>query len=225
MYRTAIIGILGVSLTFLMACEATTGKTTVQSIDDAAVTASVQGKLTADKLSNFSRINVDTERSVVTLNGVVRSVEEKSRAEDLARRTAGVRTVLNNLQIQSLADNVNASTETEAGDKQMNAEVEGEPSQRVQAIKGEVLRVEGDTYFVIGEEGKEVRLHTDQTTQKTGDINQGDRIEAQMNEENHALSIRYAPTTDRRNEHTVDQLCAEKPQSQYQSGDLADGCK
>jgi hypothetical protein len=189
------------------------------------VTASVQGKLTADKLSNFSRINVDTERSVVTLNGVVRSVEEKSRAEDLARRTAGVRTVLNNLQIQSLADNVNASTETEAGDKQMNAEVEGEPSQRVQAIKGEVLRVEGDTYFVIGEEGKEVRLHTDQTTQKTGDINQGDRIEAQMNEENHALSIRYAPTTDRRNEHTVDQLCAEKPQSQYQSGDLADGCK
>ena len=127
MYRTAIIGILGVSLTFLMACEATTGKTTVQSIDDAAVTASVQGKLTADKLSNFSRINVDTERSVVTLNGVVRSVEEKSRAEDLARRTAGVRTVLNNLQIQSLADNVNASTETEAGDKQMNAEVEGEP--------------------------------------------------------------------------------------------------
>jgi len=225
MYRTAIIGILGVSLTFLMACEATTGKTTVQSIDDATVTASVQGKLTADKLSNFSRINVDTERSVVTLNGVVRSVEEKSRAEDLARRTAGVRTVLNNLQIQSLADNVNASTETEAGDKQMNAEVEGEPSQRVQAIKGEVLRVEGDTYFVKGEEGKEVRLHTDQTTQKTGDINQGDRIEAQMNEENHALSIRYAPTTDRRNEHTVDQLCAEKPQSQYQSGDLADGCK
>jgi hyperosmotically inducible protein len=225
MYRTAIIGILGVSLTFLMACEATTGKTTVQSIDDAAVTASVQGKLTADKLSNFSRINVDTERSVVTLNGVVRSVEEKSRAEDLARRTAGVRTVLNNLQIQSLADNVNASTETEAGDKQMNAEVEGEPAQRVQAIKGEVLRVEGDTYFVKGEEGKEVRLNTDQTTHKTGDINQGDRIEAQMNEENHALSIRYAPTTDRRNEHTVDQLCAEKPQSQYQSGDLADGCK
>lgn len=221
MYRTAMIGILGASLTFLMACEATTGKTTVQSIDDATVTASVQGKLTADKLSNFSRINVDTERSVVTLNGVVRSVEEKSRAEDLARRTAGVRTVLNNLQIQSLADNVNASTETE----QMNAEVEGEPSQRVQAIKGEVLRVEGDTYFVKGEEGKEVRLHTDQTTQKTGDINQGDRIEAQMNEENHALSIRYAPTTDRRNEHTVDQLCAEKPQSQHQSGDLADGCK
>ena len=221
MYRTAIIGILGASLTFLMACEATTGKTTVQSIDDATVTASVQGRLTADKLSNFSRINVDTERSVVTLNGVVRSVEEKSRAEDLARRTAGVRTVLNNLQIQSLADNVNASTETE----QMNAEVKGEPSQRVQAIKGEVLRVEGDTYFVKGEEGKEVRLHTDQTTQKTGDINQGDRIEAQMNEENHALSIRYAPTTDRRNEHTVDQLCAEKPQSQYQSGDLADGCK
>lgn len=88
-----------------------------------------------------------------------------------------------------------------------------------------MLRVEGDTYFVKGEEGKEVRLHTDHTTQKTGDINQGDRIEAQMNEETHALSIRSAPTTDRRNEHTIDQLCTGKTQPQHQAGDLADGCK
>ena len=101
MYRTAIVGILGVSLLILTACESMTGKTTGQTIDDATVTASVQGKLTADKLSNFSRINVDTDRSVVSLNGVVRSVEEKSRAEELARQVDGVTNVNNNLQIQS----------------------------------------------------------------------------------------------------------------------------
>jgi hyperosmotically inducible protein len=78
-----------------------TGKTTGQTIDDATVTASVQGKLTADKLSNFARINVDTDRSVVTLNGVVRSGEEQSRSEELARQVAGVTHVNNNLQIQS----------------------------------------------------------------------------------------------------------------------------
>ena len=103
MYRTLIVGILGVSLMILTACESMTGKTTGQTIDDATLTASVQAKLTSDKLSNFSRINVDTDRSVVSLNGVVRTVEEKSRAEELARQVAGVTNVNNNLQIQSLS--------------------------------------------------------------------------------------------------------------------------
>jgi hyperosmotically inducible protein len=103
MYRTLIVGILGVSLMILTACQSMTGKTTGQTIDDATLTASVQAKLTSDKLSNFSRINVDTDRSVVSLNGVVRTVEEKSRAEELARQVAGVTKVNNNLQIQSLS--------------------------------------------------------------------------------------------------------------------------
>ena len=224
MYRTILAGILGVSLMVLTACESMTGKTTGQTIDDATVTTSVQGKLTGDQMSNFSRINVETERSVVTLNGVVRTVEEKSRAEDLALRVAGVRAVNNNLQIQSLAENANAPTETQDSDKQNTQEMEGDQSQHVYDIKGEVIRVEGDTYFVKGEEGKEVRLHTDHTTQKIGDINQGDRIEGQMNEENHALSIRSAPTTDRRNEHTMDRLCTRNTQSKDQSVDNTDGC-
>jgi len=59
-------------------------------------------------------------------------------------------------------------------------------------ITGEVLRVVGDNYFVKGQDGKEVRLHSDDTTQKTGNIRQGDRIEAEVNNENHALSIRLA---------------------------------
>jgi hyperosmotically inducible protein len=100
-----MVGILGVSLMNLTACESMTGKTAGQTIDDATVTASVQGKLTSDKASNFSRIDVDTNRSVVTLNGVVHTVEEKSRAEDLARQVDGVTKVNNNLQIQSMSMN------------------------------------------------------------------------------------------------------------------------
>lgn len=101
MYRTVLVGLFGVSLMFLTACQSMTGKTAGQNIDDASVTASVQGKLTADKLSNFSRIDVDTDRGIVTLNGVVRSAEEQSRAEELARQVEGVTKVNNNLQIQS----------------------------------------------------------------------------------------------------------------------------
>ena len=105
MYRLFMIGILGLSVMTLTACESMTGKTAGRTIDDAAITASVQGKLTSDKASNFPRINVDTERGVVTLNGVVRTVEEKSRAESIARMVEGVSKVNNNLQIQSLSSN------------------------------------------------------------------------------------------------------------------------
>ena len=38
----------------------------------------------------------------MTLKGTVRSVEEKSRAEDLARQVNGVTKVNNNLSIQSI---------------------------------------------------------------------------------------------------------------------------
>jgi hyperosmotically inducible protein len=103
MFRMLMIGVFGLSVMVLTGCESMTGKTTGQTIDDAAITASVQGKLTGDKLSNFARINVDTDRGVVTLKGTVRSVEEKTRAEELARQVAGVTKVNNNLSIQSIS--------------------------------------------------------------------------------------------------------------------------
>ena len=72
-----------------------------------------------------------------------------------------------------------------------------------QVIQEEVLRVESNTYVVKGQDGKEVRLQTDQTTEKI-DITQGDQILAYMNEQNHALWIGPAKSTDRRNEHEGD---------------------
>jgi hyperosmotically inducible protein len=81
-------------------CQSTTGKTAGQTMDDATITASVQAKLSSDRLSNFSRIDVDTERGVVTLNGVVKSADQKARVGDMAREVKGVRSVNNNLQVQ-----------------------------------------------------------------------------------------------------------------------------
>jgi hypothetical protein len=63
-------------------------------------------------------------------------------------------------------------------------------------ITGELFRVEDGNYFVKVKDGKEVRLHTDKTTKMTGEIKKGDRIEAQVNEQNHALSIRSARGTE-----------------------------
>lgn len=93
--------ILAFAMLSLVGCQSTTGKTAGQTIDDASITTAVQAKLSSDRLSNFSRIDVDTERGVVTLNGVVKSAEQKMRVVELTRQVAGVRTVNNNLQIQA----------------------------------------------------------------------------------------------------------------------------
>ena len=62
--------------------------------------------------------------------------------------------------------------------------------ERAKTITGELLRVEYGDYFVKGQDGKEIRLHTDKTTQIMGQIGKGDRIEARVTEQNHALLIR-----------------------------------
>ena len=63
-------------------------------------------------------------------------------------------------------------------------------------IEGELLRVRDGNYFVKMKDGKEVRLHTDKTIQMMGEIQKGERIEATVNKQNHALSIRLARGTD-----------------------------
>jgi hypothetical protein len=65
-------------------------------------------------------------------------------------------------------------------------------------IEGDVLHVEAEHYFVMGQDGKEVRLHTDRSTKMMGNISQGDRIVANVDDQNHARSIRVADMTDRR---------------------------
>ena len=84
----------------------------------------------------------------------------------------------------------------EAGEQQMRDDMTGGQSKDGTMIKGEVLRVEGDNYFVKGQDGKEVRMHIDNTTETIGSFKQGDRIEAKVNDEHHALSIRSARGTD-----------------------------
>jgi osmotically-inducible protein OsmY len=80
---------------------ALTGKTAGRNIDDATITASVKTSLAEQRMDTLTKIDVDTNDGVVILNGVVDSVEMKQRAAEAARRTAGVKNVINNLQVQA----------------------------------------------------------------------------------------------------------------------------
>ena len=96
-----ILGSLAIALLLSTAgCTAMTGETAGQNIDDSTITASVKTKLAADKIGSLTRIDVDTSRQVVSLNGVVDSSEQKARAEQLAAQVSGVKKVNNNLQVQ-----------------------------------------------------------------------------------------------------------------------------
>lgn len=97
----------------------------------------------------------------------------------------------------SAADEMKADQSDRTQGDQMSDETQGGKK-----IKGEVLRVEGDNCFVKGQDGKEIRLHIDQTTEMSERVlTQGDLIEVMVNDQNHALSIR---SPDRRNDHTTD---------------------
>jgi len=70
-----------------------------QAVDDSVVTAKVKGELATDKQTSAIKIGVDTVGGVVTLSGTVPTDTEKNKAEDLAKKTNGVKRVVNKISV------------------------------------------------------------------------------------------------------------------------------
>jgi hyperosmotically inducible protein len=68
-------------------------------LTDAAITTTVKTALLADPLSSGLKIDVDTANTVVTLAGTVSSDAEKARAEEVAKASPGVSSVVNDLKV------------------------------------------------------------------------------------------------------------------------------
>ena len=81
----------------LSACSST--RTTGRQVDDAEITAKVKMKLAADGDINPFNIDVDTNEGVVTLQGRVAKEEARTKSEQLARDTEGVRRVINLVKV------------------------------------------------------------------------------------------------------------------------------
>ena len=85
---------------FLMTgCQALTGETLGQNIDDGTLTSYVKTKLASDKLVSLTRVGVETNNGIVYLTGEVETAEQKSRIGSLASEVKGVKKVVNNLQV------------------------------------------------------------------------------------------------------------------------------
>jgi hyperosmotically inducible periplasmic protein len=98
--RLQLFVLLLMFLGVMAGCQAITGETAGQNIDDTTITTTVKAKLAAEKGSTLTRVQVDTNRGVVQLTGIVQSAADKTRAAEVARSVSGVRSVANNLQVQ-----------------------------------------------------------------------------------------------------------------------------
>ena len=69
---------------------------------NAALTTKVKSALANDRgLSTMTNINVDSDKGVVTLKGKVDSAEAKKKAEQVAKKVDGVKSVKNRLRVEA----------------------------------------------------------------------------------------------------------------------------
>jgi hyperosmotically inducible protein len=86
-------------LLLIAGCQAMTGETAGQNIDDGTLTTYVKTALAGERLNTLSRVGVETNNGIVVLTGEVETANEKSRAGTVASQVKGVKGVTNNLQV------------------------------------------------------------------------------------------------------------------------------
>ncbi|MDL4912377.1 MAG: BON domain-containing protein [Enterobacterales bacterium endosymbiont of Blomia tropicalis] len=93
--------IAGVVALTLSACAPTSTKEgTGGYIDGTVITTKVKGQLLKDDTLKSTEINVETFKGKVQLSGFVSSPQMANRAVEVTRNVAGVKSVVNNMQIK-----------------------------------------------------------------------------------------------------------------------------
>lgn len=73
---------------------------TMRAIEDGRLTTKIKAKMALDDSVKALNLDVDTKDGIVTVKGTVRSEAERQRALALARETAGVTQVVDQLQVR-----------------------------------------------------------------------------------------------------------------------------
>ena len=98
--RILMMAVAVLAMGTMAACAPTrTTKSAGEQLDDSAVTAKVKTALARDPSTSAFRIEVETFRGEVQLNGFVDSADMKTSATRVARTVNGVKSVSNNLKV------------------------------------------------------------------------------------------------------------------------------
>ena len=120
MNKTLVALIASGTLLTVAACSSTrTQRAPGEEVDDAALLTSVKSALVTNTVTDAGEINVDVNRGTVKLSGFVDTQQEKSKAGDVARGVDGVKTVQNDIAVQTK----NSSTGDHIDDSVLTAKV------------------------------------------------------------------------------------------------------
>jgi osmotically-inducible protein OsmY len=84
----------------LLGCQTITEMTRIESDKDAAISKAVKENFLKDKAVDLTSVKVKTTDGSVDLSGTVPSLDARERAVKIAWRVAGVRTVVNHLEVK-----------------------------------------------------------------------------------------------------------------------------
>lgn len=99
--RTLRLAVVSLAVLFATGCAVTRGQETVGAyVDDTAITTAVKGRFIDNKNVDASSIRVETLNGTVMLSGFAKNATEKSTAESLTWKVAGVKQVKNEITVR-----------------------------------------------------------------------------------------------------------------------------
>lgn len=99
--KTLSAAFLAIALVSVVGCASTSKQAgTGEYIDDTVITTKVKAAIFDDPVAKASEINVETFKGRVQLSGFVSSQAAADRAVELARSTAGVTAVKNDMRLK-----------------------------------------------------------------------------------------------------------------------------
>ena len=99
--RTTIAAAAAAALLVMSGCAVTRGQESVGAyVDDTAITTAVKARFVEDKTVAASSIRVETLKGTVMLSGFAKDSTERSNAEALAWKVAGVKAVKNEITVR-----------------------------------------------------------------------------------------------------------------------------
>jgi hyperosmotically inducible periplasmic protein len=95
-----IFALVTLLICILNGCQTIREKASGPEFEDAKLTAIVKAQLARQDQATLQAVSVDVDDGVVKLKGKVSSPEKKAKAEEIARKVDGVKSVLNNLEVK-----------------------------------------------------------------------------------------------------------------------------
>lgn len=95
-----ILALVTLLICIFNGCQTIREKASGPEFEDAKLTAIIKAQLAREDRATVQAITVNVDDGVVKLKGTVDSAEKKAKAEEIARKVDGVKSVVNNLQVK-----------------------------------------------------------------------------------------------------------------------------